>query len=102
MESHSISDHSIKSHMKKLLGVLFFAMQLLPSVLSAQTEQENLKKYWNYRERFQKYFVKIGSDFGNSIPSSNRNLNTSLDCGDFGLYLSGTLTGRELCSRPKL
>ena len=43
--------------------------------LFSQSESENLRKYWNYRDRFHNYFVKIGSGPGNSIQVSNRMFN---------------------------
>ena len=54
-----------KQLLAKMFSILFVAVCCLGS--KAQTEQENLKKYWNYRDKFQKQFVRIGSAQGNSI-----------------------------------
>lgn len=42
--------------------------------LIAQTDQENLEKYWAYRDRLIKNFVHSGNNFGNSIPISARRI----------------------------
>jgi hypothetical protein len=57
--------------MKKLLFIFIFSIGLLPEYF-AQTAPENLEKYWNYRDRFKKYFVKIGSSAGESILAQQR------------------------------
>lgn len=59
--------------MKNLwLSVLFGLLTLQLSLKSnAQTPDENLKKYWNYRGKFQKHFVRIGNAPGNSINFAN-------------------------------
>ncbi|MEW6468677.1 MAG: T9SS type A sorting domain-containing protein [Bacteroidota bacterium] len=51
----------------------------------SQQEIENHKKYWNYRDRFKKFFVHIGSQAGDGIPIANRdkylaNINGILPC----------------------
>lgn len=33
-----------------------------------QTESENLKKYWHYRDKFRKFFIKNGTEDGAGIP----------------------------------
>jgi hypothetical protein len=48
----------------------------------SQTEQDLHRKYWNYRDRYKKHFVKVGDNFGESIPISL--WYKSQNCGDFG------------------
>lgn len=52
----------------------FFALLILTLQLPtlAQTPEENLSKYWNYRDRLRKNFLKIGSLPGESIPMTAR------------------------------
>jgi hypothetical protein len=57
--------------MKQILFA-FAALLTLSSV--AQTPQENLDKYWKYRDRLRKDFLKIGDDNGESIPMSARSV----------------------------
>jgi len=55
-----------------VMAVLF----LLPNSVQAQTNPtlaQNLKKYWEQRDRLRKFFVKIGDDQGGSIPAIKRN-----------------------------
>lgn len=40
----------------------------------AQSQEENIKKYWNYRDRLRKDFLKVGNDPGESIPMSARSI----------------------------
>jgi hypothetical protein len=40
--------------------------------LYCQTQDENLSKYWKYRDRLRKDFTRIGSQEGNSIPICSR------------------------------
>jgi hypothetical protein len=57
--------------MKTLLNTLFLSM--LSGMSMAQTQDElNLEKYWKYRECLKTYFMKIGSEPGESIPMSCR------------------------------
>lgn len=35
------------------------------------TEVDLMQKYWNYKERFQKYFTKIGSGQGHSLQAAS-------------------------------
>ncbi len=39
-----------------------------------QTPEQNLDKYWKYRDRFKKNFINIGKAQGQSIPMSARNI----------------------------
>ena len=43
----------------------------LPKAKSQTSEEELLKKYWNYRDRFKKQFVTIGAGVGKSINIAN-------------------------------
>jgi hypothetical protein len=53
--------------LKSIIGVIMFV-----SIAKGQTPDDyNLKKYWNYRDKFQKYFVKLGKNPGNGINISN-------------------------------
>lgn len=58
---------------KQIMGkaIAAFAGALFCLNLYAQTEQENLKKYWNYRDKLQKHFVRIGTGESKSICFSN-------------------------------
>ncbi|MBL7883183.1 MAG: hypothetical protein JNL69_03895, partial [Bacteroidia bacterium] len=49
-----------------VLAVGFFCLNA-----NGQNEHEYLKKYWNYRQKLQKYFVKIGKGDGKSICFDN-------------------------------
>lgn len=62
---------------KQLLLVVMAVLCLLPQGMQAQTQPDptltqNLKKYWENRDRFRKFFVKIGDEQGNSIPCAKR------------------------------
>lgn len=58
--------------MKRLLILFFLLSNCFCKVSLSQSESENLKKYWNYRDRLKKYFLKIGSGPGESLPAENR------------------------------
>ncbi|MFY7706879.1 MAG: T9SS type A sorting domain-containing protein [Flavobacteriales bacterium] len=45
----------------------------------AQSVEENLQKYWRYRERLVKDFVKVGADDGNSVVMSARSIGFAYD-----------------------
>lgn len=57
--------------MKKMIALLCLG---LPLWIPAQTNELNLGKYWSYRERLRKDFVRIGPDEGMSIPASARSI----------------------------
>ena len=70
--------------MKKATLLLTFVGFLFSSNFYAQTPTENLEKYWNYRDRFKKYFIKIGTEGGESILTQERcakNNPFGLSCG---------------------
>ena len=50
-----------------LLLVLSYSTKLY-----GQTHDENLNKYWKYRDRLRKDFTRIGNENGNSIPMCAR------------------------------
>jgi hypothetical protein len=52
--------------------------------LRAQNEEENLKKYWNYRDRYLKQFVKVGSNEGEGINCINIDNNPSNENSNVG------------------
>jgi len=58
---------------KSIRGKAFiaFAVAIFSQNVNAQNEQENLKKYWNYRDRYVKQFVKLGWQQGNGINCIN-------------------------------
>jgi len=58
---------------------LFFVFIFIYTDLYAQTPQENLDKYWLYRERLRKYFVVVdpNNNFGTNIPFMYRSTNGS-------------------------
>ena len=60
--------------MNKILlrPLLLIIILLLPQYYYAQSPQENLEKYWNYRDRLKKYFVKLGADQGEGVMLINR------------------------------
>src|SRR5690606_28119387 len=43
---------------------------VVPWLAVAQTDSENVKKYWKLRSRFKEQFVKIGPGQGESLPAS--------------------------------
>jgi hypothetical protein len=58
----------------KKISLVCFALVTMLSHLISQTPQANLDKYWTYRERLKKNFLKIGNDNGESIPISARSI----------------------------
>lgn len=75
----------MKKNLLKTILLALFSVQLF-----AQTEQANHEKYWNFREKFKRHYLKIGNLdnignplFGTSIPIENRDtVNTG--CGGSG------------------
>ncbi len=55
-----------------LSAVIFITAGL--NYVHAQTPEQNLEKYWKYRDRFKKNFINIGKAKGQSIPMSARNI----------------------------
>ncbi len=54
---------------------LFIFLILFSNLFAqAQTPEENLDKYWKYRDRLRKDFLKIGNLPGESIPMSARSI----------------------------
>jgi len=65
-------------NLKPLLVVMGLLCLLLPRQSLAQTQNEqNLKKYWENRDRLRKYMVKIGPLQGESIPIRQRDRQTN-------------------------
>ena len=60
---------NIKKALKWVIVMICLMQNAEP--LMAQTEDENLRKYWNYRDRFRKYFTWIGSGEGKSLTMAN-------------------------------
>ncbi len=65
------------------LAVGFFCLNS-----SGQNEEKNLIKYWNYKQKLQKYFVKIGREEGNSICFDNIDNNPENDSENSGAFLN--------------
>jgi hypothetical protein len=63
---------------KPILLALFLFMS---SAVLAQTDSSLQNKYWSYRDRFKKHFVRVGVDPGESLPFDA--FVDSLNCGDF-------------------
>ena len=57
--------------------IIFFILGFYTISLFSQSYYDNLKKYWYYRQRFKKYFIKIGTNPGESLPMSLRGYNDS-------------------------
>ncbi len=57
--------------MKKPLVLILLTIGFFVQ-LKGQTQVENHKKYWEARDRFRKYFTKIGNEQGESIPLDTR------------------------------
>lgn len=76
--------------MKKILNVLsiFLLFLNLFNDCHAQTELENRRKYWDYRDRLKKYFLTIGSQAGKSLPAENLNYKSHYLTSNGGNYQS--------------
>ena len=83
--------------MKKLQTIVCVALLLpfLSNFVEAQTEKENLEKYWNYRDKFRKFFVKNGTEDGAGIPilqseiiTNNFNNGINISYLPNGLYIA--------------
>ena len=89
-------------YLKRLL-VLLLTITTLPIYAQLTTDEANLQRYWSYRERFKKEFIKIGNEQGNSIPMGERNtyfpkLNWGDGCVHLGYYLATLATEYKLLS----
>lgn len=64
----------MKAHILKkiILGLTILLSQTNFSQTINQSEESLNVKYWTMRERFRKYFVRIGSGVGGSIPVAQR------------------------------
>jgi hypothetical protein len=47
---------------------LLIFLQLFSMCLMAQTDQINQDKYWGYRDRLVRNFMKVGKEAGHSLP----------------------------------
>ena len=52
------------------ITTLFFALVLVSNFLTAQSDEENLERYWKYRDRLITEFMKVDALQGGSIPMS--------------------------------
>jgi hypothetical protein len=57
--------------MKHIVISLLIALGCLGKIYG-QTSEENLNKYWKYRDKLRKDFLKVGFEAGNSIPMCAR------------------------------
>ncbi len=95
-----------KDFSMKYIIVFLTLINLSLDCISQSTinEEENLKKYWYYRDRL-KYFVSVGIEPGQSIVATERNLydGAKLEFGQdmvlFGFYLGMLATEHELLKR---
>jgi hypothetical protein len=84
---------------------LFVYILLFAAPLSAQTEEDNLSKYCNYRQRFNHYFIYVGNQQGESMVARSRNpyFQPQLSFGQqgilFGYYLGMLATEYALLVR---
>ena len=71
----------------RALCALFLGMTFMSP---AQQDETNLDKYWTYRDRFRKNFIKVGNTDGESIPITTRRINWahSQDQSSGALYWS--------------
>lgn len=53
-------------------SLLIWLCVMLSTFMYAQSDSDNLAKYWKYREMLKSKFVKIGDDAGCSIPMACR------------------------------
>jgi len=60
------------------LGIFSFTASLYAQ---KNTNELNLEKYWNYRDRLSRYFVKVGPEVGESVVAYVRNRNRSAKRG---------------------
>jgi hypothetical protein len=72
--------------MKQLLQS-FLWYCCLCTYLPLMAQQSNMQKYWNYKDRFRKDFVKIGKAQGESIPFTSRVI---------GMAYAGDSTGSRI------
>ena len=80
--------------MKKIIITLFPIFLYL--LIYAQNQDQNLDKYWRYRERLREKFIVVKDSveyFGASIPASEINYETStIDWGDANMSMSHYLS----------
>jgi hypothetical protein len=82
--------------MKKLLFLWLFVLCIYSPNAISQSNQSIADKYWTYRDRFRKNFIKIGDGQGESIPACARRVqwahgadqtNSALYWSDATIYL---------------
>ena len=71
-----------KNNFGKALCAIALGLLCLNS--TGQTESDNLKKYWNYREKYKKNFIKIGPNKGEGINIANIDTMSSNIAGETG------------------
>jgi len=91
---------------------LFLYLIITSALVDAQkpiSAQDNLNKYWNYRDRLTNYFVKPGPAIGESIVATIRNKNKSSKRGftagdqtiDLAWYIGILATEYQLLTQNK-
>ena len=74
----------------KTLVIGAFSLLLCNGMAQTLVQKQNLEKYMNYRERYKRYFVKIGGGQGEGIPANWYETDGTMNWGDatswLGLY----------------
>ena len=52
--------------------IIFFILCIYTTGVSSQNYSANLMKYWYYRQRFNNYFIKTGTNPGESMILSQK------------------------------
>lgn len=86
-------------------GALLLLLILCGLGAFAQTPQQNLDKYWGYRQRLKTDFLHVGIEQGMSMPAENRNTgNHTIKWGDntiwLGWYIGTLATEYQLLNDP--
>ncbi len=99
------SMHAVKRQMKKYLAAIMIAFLFIPSEAICQTLEQNLQKYWYYRDRLKTQFMVVDNNNaqGTNIPATRRfeqNGQTILRWGDaeghLGMYIAVLATEYKL------
>lgn len=89
---------------KQLLLVVMAVLCLCPKPSNAQTNEQNLKNYWENRDRLRKFFVKIGPNQGESMVANIRDrtgntMRWADGTSQLGFYIAVLATEYELLKR---
>lgn len=94
--------------MKKQPFLMVMALLcLLPNLIFSQTNDQNLKKYWENRDRLRKFFTKIGPNQGESIIANMKDrahnaMRWSDATTQLGFYIAILASEYELLRRDNL